>query len=52
MTNSNFLNQDVIQKESETVTQQSKEQPGTTDMSDLQSEESAAQRRNQPGQGL
>ena len=40
------------QKESETVTQQSKEQPGTTDMSDLQSEESAAQRRNQPGQGL
>ena len=34
------------QKESDTVTQQSKEQPDTTEMSDLESDESAAQRRN------
>ena len=40
------------QKESDTVTQQWKEQPDTTDMSDLESEESAAQRKRQPGRGL
>ena len=40
------------QKESDTGTQQWKEQQDTTDMSDLESEESAAQRRNQSGQGL
>ena len=34
------------QKESDTVMQQSKEQPDTTDMLDLKSDESAAQRRN------
>ena len=28
------------------------EQPNTTDMPDLESEESAAQRRNQPGRGI
>ena len=39
-------------KELDTVTQQPKEQPDTTDMPDLESEESAAQRRNQPGRGL
>ena len=37
------------QKESGTVTQQSKEQPDTSYMANLESEESAAQRRNQPG---
>ena len=42
----------VDEKESGIVTQQSDEQPDTTDMPDLESEESAAQRRNQQGQGL
>ena len=28
------------------------EQPNTTDMPDLESEESAAQRRNEPGRGI
>ena len=37
------------QKESGTVTQQSKEQPDTSYMPNLESEESVAQRRNQPG---
>ena len=40
------------QKESGTVTQQSKEQPDTSYMANLESEESAAQRRNQPGPWL
>ena len=30
----------------------SDEEPNTTDMTELESEESAAKRRNQPGQGL
>ena len=40
------------QKESGTVTQQSKEQPDTSYMPNLESEESVAQRRNQPGRWL
>ena len=44
------------QKESNTARQRFAKQPNeqldTTDMSDLESEESAAQRRNQPGKGL
>ena len=39
-------------KELDTVTQQPKEQPDTTDMPDLESEESAAQRSNQQGERL
>ena len=42
----------VDEKESGIVTQQSDEQPDTTDMPDLESEESAAQTRNQQGKGL
>ena len=40
------------QKESEIVKQKSEKQPGTTDMPDLESEESSPQRRNQQGKGL
>ena len=42
----------IDEKESSITTQQSDEQPSTTDMPDLESEESAAQRRYQQGQGL
>ena len=42
----------VDEKESGIVTQQSDEQPDTTDIPDLESEESAAQTRNQQGKGL
>ena len=37
----------INREESDTVTQQSDEQPDTTDMPDLESEEPAAQRKNQ-----
>ena len=40
------------QKESDMVKQKSDKQPGTTNMPDLDSEESAEQRRNQQGKGL
>ena len=40
------------QKESDIVKQNSDKQPDTTNMSELESQESAAQRRNQQGQGL
>ena len=39
----------IDEKESDMRTQQSDERPDTTDMPDLESEESAAQRRNQQG---
>ena len=39
-------------KESDIVKQKSDKQPDTTDMPDLESEKSAAQRRNQQGKGL
>ena len=42
----------IDEKESSITTQQSDEQPSTTDMPDLESEESTAQRRYQQGQGL
>ena len=40
------------QKESDIIKQKSDKQPDTTDMSDLESEESAAQRTNQQRKGL
>ena len=40
------------QKESDIIKQKFDKQPGTTDIPDLESEESVAQRRNQQGQGL
>ena len=40
------------EKESDIRTQQSDERPDTREIGDLESEESAAQRRNQQGQGL
>ena len=40
------------QKESDIVKQKSDKQPDTTNMSELESQESAAQRKNQQGQGL
>ena len=42
----------INREESDTVRQQSDEQPDTTDMSDLESEEPAAQRKNQQGKVL
>ena len=39
-------------EKSDIIKQKFDKQPGTTDMPDLESEESAAQRRNQRGQGL
>ena len=42
----------IDEKESDIATQQSDEQPDTTDMPDLESEEAAAQRRNQQGKSL
>ena len=42
----------IDEKESGIATQQSDEQLDNTDMPDLESEESTAQRRNQQGQGL
>ena len=47
-----MLRTKIDEKESGIATQQSDKQPDTTDMPDLESEESAAQRRNQPGRGL
>ena len=47
-----LLRSKTNQKESDIVKQKSNKQPGTTDMPDLESEESAAQRRNQQGKGL
>ena len=47
-----MLRTKIDEKESGIATQQSDKQPDTTDMPDLESEESAAQRRNQQGQGL
>ena len=47
-----LLRTKIDEKESGIATQQSDKQPDTTDMPDLESEESAAQRRNQQGQGL
>ena len=41
----------IDEKESSIAIQQSDEQPDTTDIPDLESEESAAQRRNQQGKG-
>ena len=42
----------IDDKKSSITTQQSNEQPDITDTPDLESEEFAAQRRNQQGQGL
>ena len=42
----------INREESDTVTQQSDEQPDTTDMPDLESEEPTAQRKNQQGKVL
>ena len=39
-------------EDSQVFEQKSDEQPNTTDMPDLESEESAAHRRNQPGERL
>ena len=47
-----FLRSKSDQKESDIIKQKFDKQPGTTDMPDLESEESVAQRRNQQGQGL
>ena len=42
----------IHEKKSDIAEQKSGEQPDTTDMPDLESEESVTQRRNQQGQGL
>ena len=43
--------EEIIPERAELRKQKSDEQPDTTDMPDLESEESAAQGRNQQGQG-
>ena len=43
---------EFFKEKSDKEKQKSNEQPDTTDMPELESEESAAERRNQPGQGL
>ena len=45
-------NCEIFKEKSDKEKQESNEQPDTTDMPDLESEESAAERRNQSGQGL
>ena len=47
-----LLRSKIDQKESDIIKQKSDKQPDTTDMSDLESEESAAQRTNQQRKGL
>ena len=48
----NESNLEVFKEKSDIAEEGSHEQPDTTNMLDLQSEESAEQRRNQSGQGL
>ena len=48
----NESNLEVFKEKSDIAEEGSHEQPDTTNMFDLQSEESAEQRRNQSGQGL
>ena len=48
----NESNLEVFKEKSDIAEQGSHEQPDTTGMFDLQSEESAEQKRNQSGQGL
>ena len=43
---------EIFKEKSDKEKQETDEQPDTTDMSELESEESAAQRKNQPGKGL
>ena len=43
---------EIFKEKSDKERQKSNEQPDTTDMPKLESEESAAKRRNQPGNGL
>ena len=45
-------NFEIFKQKSDKEKQKSNEQPDTTDMPELESEESAAERRNQEGQGL
>ena len=44
-------NFEIFKQKSDKEKQKSNEQPDTTDMPELESEESAAERRNQPGKG-
>ena len=43
---------EIFKEKSDKEKQETDEQPDTTDMSELKSEESVAERRNQPGKGL
>ena len=43
---------EIFKEKSDQKKQKSNEQPDTTNMPELDSEESAAERRNQPGKGL
>ena len=43
---------EIFKEKSDKGKQETDEQPDTTDMSELKSEESVAERRNQPGKGL
>ena len=43
---------EIFKEKSDKEKQETDEQPDTTDMSELKSEESVAERKNQPGKGL
>ena len=45
-------NLEILKEKSNKEKQESDEEPDTTDMPELEGEESAAERRNQPGKGL